>query len=151
MTDPIFETSSPRFALPLLFAGQAQKEGHVNEALARIDALLHPVIEGQLAAPPVSPVEGQCWLIAPAATGEWSGKSGQIACLSAGSWLFAAPRDGMFILDRQVGQQIRYVGGWQQAARPAAPTGGTTVDSQARTAISQVLAALTAAGILPAA
>lgn len=149
MTDPIFETSSPRFALPLLFAGQAQKEGHVNEALARLDALLHLVLEGQLAAPPGSPQDGQCWLVGSGATGAWTGKAGQLACFCSGNWLFAQPRDGMIALDRQAGQIVRFAGGWHQASRPAVPSGGATVDSQARSAIAEVVAALTTAGILP--
>ena len=33
--------ATPRWALPQLFAGQAQKEVFHNEALARIDMLLH--------------------------------------------------------------------------------------------------------------
>ena len=149
MTDPIFESTSPRFALPLLFAGQAQKEGHVNEALSRIDALLHLAIEGTQAAPPASPGEGQCWIVGSSATGSWTGKAGQIACFTSGNWLFAAPRDGIVALDRTSGQIVHYRGGWQQASRPTAPSGGTTVDSEARNTLAALLAALTTAGILP--
>ncbi len=44
MSDPVqFEGATPRFALPLLFAGQAQKEFFVNEALLRADMVLHGV------------------------------------------------------------------------------------------------------------
>ena len=45
--------ASDRFALPLLHAGQAQKEITHNEALQLIDMLLHPYAESaSLTAPP---------------------------------------------------------------------------------------------------
>lgn len=150
MTDPSFESTSPRFSLPLLFAGQSQKEGHVNEALARIDALLHLVIEGTQASPPASPADGQCWIVASGASGAWAGQAGMIACHMAGNWLFAAPRDGMHALDRATGQVIRHAGDWQRPVRPSGPTGGTVIDSEARAAITDLLSALTIAGILTA-
>lgn len=38
MTEPVvFTSASPRFAIPLLFAGQAQKEVFVNEAHLRTE------------------------------------------------------------------------------------------------------------------
>ncbi len=62
MSDPIvFETATAKFELPLLFAGQAQKEFFVNEALSRADLLLHCAIEGETAAPPPAPQAGQVW------------------------------------------------------------------------------------------
>ncbi len=150
MTDPIsFTSTSPRFSLPLLFAGQAQKEFTVNEALARADALLHCAIEAQTATPPGSPAEGACWLVASSATGDWTGHSGEIACREAGAWLFVTPRDGMRILNRATGQQMFYRSGWQAPAAPSAPSGGTTIDTQARSTINALIAALKTAGILP--
>jgi hypothetical protein len=45
---------------------------------------------------------------------------------------------------------MRYAAGWKAATRPAAPSGGTVVDAEARSAIGAIISALTAAGIVPA-
>lgn len=148
MSDPLFDSVSARFALPFLFAGQAQKEGHVNESLARIDAALHPAIEGELAAPPASPGEGQSWLVGASPGGAWTGHAGQLASYAGGNWLFIAPRDGLRVLNRATGQDIRFHSTWKVANRPAAPSGGSTIDSEARAALTALIAALTTAGIL---
>lgn len=151
MSEPlVFVSHSSRYSLPLLFAGQAQKEFTVNEALCRADSLLHPAVEGEENAPPAEPVEGQCWLIGAAPTGAWAGKAGQLACFQVGSWLYTAPRDGMQILDRATEQRISFMGTWKRPNAPSAPTGGTTVDAEARTAINDLIAGLVEAGILRA-
>jgi len=151
MSDPLlFESASPRFGLPLLYAGQSQKEAFVNEAHALADALLHCAIEGAAAAPPATPVEGSNWLVGTSATGAWAGRDGAIACRQAGNWLFVAPRDGMRVLDRSTGQELRYSGGWSVAVVPAEPTGGAVIDAEARTAIAGLVTALRVAGIFPA-
>lgn len=151
MPDPlIFDSISPRFALPLLFAGQAQKETFVNEAHALTDALLHCAIEGEAAVPPATPVEGTNWLVASAPTGAWAGQPGKLACRQAGNWLFVAPRDGMRLLDRSSGQERHYFAGWQVPEAPDTIAGGSTVDTQAREAISDLISALRVAGIFPA-
>ena len=149
MSDPIvFTSASPRFGLPLLFAGQAQKEVFVNEAHALTDALLHPAIEGEADAPPATPAAGECWLVGDAPTGAWADHAGALASYQPGGWIFAEPRDGLRVLDSSTGQDIRYRGGWQRPAAPAAPTGGTTVDGEARAAIAALVAALADSGLL---
>ena len=149
MSDPLFDSRTARFDLPLLFAGQTQKEGFVNETFARIDALLHGAIEGEQAVPPTTPSDGQAWLVASGASGDWTGQAGKIAARQAGNWLFAIPRDGMKLLNRASGQEIRYAGIWKAASRPPSPSGGTFVDAEARSAIASILTALTVAGIVP--
>lgn len=129
-------------------AGQSQKEGYVYEITARLDALLHCAVEAEQAAPPTAPVDGQCWLIASGASGEWSGKAGQIAIRQSGNWLYAQPRDGMRLFNRANNQDVLFNTGWQAASRPAAPSGGTTIDAEARSAIAAIVASLTTAGII---
>jgi len=149
MTDPIsFTSATPRFGLPLLFSGQSQKEFYVNEAHALADALLHATCEGEAADPPAAPAEGDAWLVGTGATGAWAGADGKMASYQAGNWLFAAPNDGMRLFDRSTGQMLLYHAGWQRPAAPAAPSGGTTVDAEARAAIGDLVSALIQAGIV---
>ena len=150
MSDPIeFTYTSARHALPFLFQGQAQKEFFVNEALARLDALVHPLIQGSAAAPPSTPAEGECWLIDTGASNSWSGHDGAIACFQSGNWLFIDPVDGMRVFDQSAGRFIRYDGAWRSGAAIAVPSGGSTVDEEARNAISDLISALVEAGLVP--
>ncbi len=151
MTDPAFDSRTARFGLPLLFAGQAQKEAFVNEVTARLDALLHGAFEGELSSPPALPLDGQCWLVGSSASGDWAGRAGQIAARQSGNWLFIVPRDGLTLLNRLTGQYQHFLGTWKMAPRPASPSGGSTIDAEARLAISAIVTALTVAGIIPAA
>ena len=151
MTTPLTLSSTmPRFALPMLYAAQAQKEVVANETFALTDALLHCAIEGTATTPPTTPVNGTNWLVASGATGAWAGQGGNLACMQNGNWVFVVPRDGMLVLNRANGQMQHYFGGWETPAAPSAPTGGTTVDDVARTAINALIAALKLAGIFPA-
>lgn len=150
MTDPIsFASASPRIGLPFLFVGQAQKEVFVNEALARLDTLVQPAVEGEANTPPATPAEGACWLVGASPTGDWAGEAGAIAAFQSGSWIFADPQPGMWVYDKAAGQYAHFGGaGWTRAAAVAAPTGGTQIDGQARAAIGGLIAALVAAGLL---
>ena len=151
MPEPIvFSSTTPRVGLPNLFAAQAQKEFTVNEAFGLIDALLHPVVEGEANDPPSSPSEGESWIVGSQPTGEWAENAGRIACRQSGNWLFVSPLDGMGAFDRSVGRIARYDGAWTSASTIAIPNGGATVDTEARSAIAEILSALSVAGILKA-
>lgn len=149
MSEPIaLASATPRFSLPLLFAGQAQKEFFVNEAHLRLDQLLHPAVEGELAAPPSAPLEGECWIVSATAMGAWVGREGCLASYGAAGWRFADPRDGMLVFDRNRASYLHYRSGWNSAAAPQGPDGGATIDSEARSAIIELIAVLRALGIL---
>jgi len=110
---------------------------------------LHAAIEGEADTPPSTPEEGECWLVGAAPTGDWVDQAGRLATFQAGGWLFITPRDGIRLLDRATGQAIHFHGGWQRPVMPAAPSGGTTVDGEARAALAELVDILVASGILP--
>lgn len=152
MPDPVtFASTTTRLALPLLHAAQAGKEFFHNEALARIDGLMHAAVKGEESEPPTTPEDGDCWLVGPDAVAAWEGYEGSLAIRQAGQWLFAAPVSGMRIYDLPTRQFAIFSDVWQKPAAIEEPSGGLNVDSQARAAIGALISALRAAGIFPSA
>lgn len=159
--------ASARFGLPYILPGQAQKELFHNEALARIDAALHMVVEdGPRAAAPAMAMAGQCWIVGAGAQGAWAGHEDHVACWTQGGWRFLAPVPGMEVWRRDLGHPIRWDGlqwvatlaagaiviggrqvlGTRQPAVPS-PYGGTIIDAEARAAIDALIATLKSHGI----
>jgi hypothetical protein len=161
--------TSGRFALPFILPGQAQKEAYHNEALALVDAALHACVEeGPLATPPATPAAGQSWIVAAGATGAWAGKADSLACWTAGGWRFVAPVPGMAAWNLDLGCWITWSGaGWSGGELPAtaliiggqqvvgprlpdvpSPSGGTTIDAEARAAVDALIATLKSHGLI---
>jgi hypothetical protein len=89
-------TDTPRLSLPVIEAAQAQKHVTHNEALTLLDCLTQLAAESRsLAAPPASPSDGACYIVAASATGVWSGWDNQLALYSGGGWLRLAPVPGL--------------------------------------------------------
>ena len=148
MSTPLeFHARSPRNDLPYLFIAQAQKEATVNEALARIDVLLRPVVEGETDAPPAVPMEGVGWIVGAGAQGEWAGREGALAFHVAGSWILARPSEGTMVVVRSLDCLRHWRDGWQTMALPVIPTDGATIDTEARAAIDGLIAQLRAFGL----
>ncbi len=81
--------------LPYLLASQAQKHVTLNESLRLLDGLVHLSVRGTARTePPSDPADGDRFLIASGASGEWSGWDGSIAYCVDGVWLRLAPRPG---------------------------------------------------------
>jgi Protein of unknown function (DUF2793) len=137
------DDTTARHSLPNLYVGQSQKEITHNEALARIDALLHPVVEAELALPPTgltTSSDGLCWLIGSAATGQWEGRTGQIARWSAGSWRYISPVEGMSVWLVSESKRLFYIAGsWISPSAINNPVGGGVIDQEARAAIEAIL------------
>lgn len=150
------ETSS-RHLLPLLVAGQGQKDITHNEALEAVDALLHPlIISRTLGTPPVSVTVGAAWLIPDGAVGQWQGRDGSLAVWTAGGWRFFVPVEGFTAWLKSEGRRIRKGGaGWRDElpfeAAPVdvlRPTGGTVIDAEARAALAGIITQLAEVGLI---
>ncbi len=88
-------SATARLNLPYIAPLQAQKQVTYNEAMAALDQLVQPAVKSRTtAAPPGSPATGDAYIVAPAATGVWSGKDGKFACWLNGGWSFRTPADG---------------------------------------------------------
>lgn len=163
---------SPRLQMPLMSAGQAQKELTHNEALILLDNISHACCAGGPSnTPPPSPELGLSYLCGPVPAGDWLGHAQGVACWTEGGWRFVQPFDGLQLIDRATGFTWRFLDGkWTTgivnaaevhingskvlgAQQPPIPnaTGGAVVDVEARSAISQMLVALRAHGIIAAA
>lgn len=110
-----------RHRLPLLQAGQAQKEVTHNEALVLLDLLAHPAVEGVQAAPPASPPAGQCWIVGVGATGAWAGQDAALACQTSGGWRFLAAQAGMLVWNKASSAFVWFDGSqWRNEGGPVA-------------------------------
>ncbi len=161
---------TPRLGLPLLVAGQVQKELFHNEALVIVDLLIGASVEAApIAAPPASPIVGTFYrVVAAGASGVFAGHEGALAGWSAGGWRFVAPVEGMRLTDRGTGVELAYrdgawtsgsirgsevvIGGLKVVASQLPPiagaVGGATVDAEARAAVGQILFALRTHGLI---
>jgi Protein of unknown function (DUF2793) len=139
--------------------------------LALADIAIQAVVQAVApASVPASPTVGQCWIVGVSPSGIWSGQAGKIAAWTSGGWRFVAPFEGMQAWSIADAMTVRREGGnWltgkmtaaslaiaglqvvgARQSRVAAPNGGATIDSQARTAISALIAGLEAHGLFSA-
>ena len=158
-----------RFAIPLLAAGQAQKELYHNEAIQTLETLVTPAVEeGPRASPPTSPMVGACYIVAASPSGAWTGHPFSLAAYTSGGWRFVAPIEGMtaFVRSASVWATFRS-GSWEvgilrgtnvtvaglqvvgeRTAAITSPSGGSVVDAEARSTVGQILAALRQHGLI---
>ena len=157
-----------RLKLPLLAAGQAQKEVTHNEALLLLDLLVATVGNAPSNDPPNGPTEGAVLICGKAPQGEWIGQANSLAVYTAGGWRFAPPVEGQKIIDEASGQEWQFRGGdWvcgavlaskivingrkvvgPQGAAISGPTSGSVIDQEARSAIAAILGTLRTHGLI---
>ncbi|HEX8388428.1 MAG TPA: DUF2793 domain-containing protein [Sphingomonas sp.] len=163
------DEDTPRLGLPLLRAGQAQKEVMHNEALAALDLLVQAGVESIGSnAPPADPVAGRAWIIGSDPQGAWAGRAHMVAGWTDAGWRFATPVGGMTAWVAAERLPARFIdGGWRlgdvhatrllvggvpvlgsRRAAIAEPEGGAVVDAEARARINMILAAMRDHGLI---
>lgn len=158
-----------RLGLPLLSAGQAQKELTHNEALALLDLFAQAVVVAVgIDTPPDAPGPGQCWIIGATPTDAWAGHAHHLAGWTDGGWRFCPPIAGLRAWNLADATEARYeTAGWtfgilrgsqlkiagtqvvgERQPAIVGPAGGTVIDTEARSAVVAILAALHAHGLI---
>lgn len=149
MTQPIaFPANTPAIGLPLLFAGQSQKEFFVNQAFSILDAVSLSAVIDSIDQPPTEAGDGDCYRVGSSAAGPWSGYADHLAVFVGGTWHFIPPAEGMLLFDRTAGQWLCFRSGWQAPGAPALAEGGSVVDIEARATLTQLLESLRIMGLI---
>jgi len=109
--------------------------------------MLARTVKDSLDAPPSTVDEGDCFRITVAASGEWIGHEDELAIFLGGAWHFVAPQTGLSVFDENAGALLHFNAGWHAPAQPLQATGGTTIDSEARQMLADLIEALQKSGI----
>lgn len=98
MTTPILELDEWE-------ANQSQPNITVNEALRWLElfACDGPILDRDLTEPPATPSEGDAYIPADGATGDWAGHENEIALFIGTAWSFRAAPQGkmMWVVDEE--------------------------------------------------
>ena len=105
------------------------------------------MVEGELEAPPAEPLPGQAWLVGAAPTGAYSGHAAAIAGWTSAGWRFIEAMVGLSLFDKSTGCFRRFDGTWRTPTAPLPPSGGATIDTEARAVLGNILERLAEAGI----
>ncbi len=147
-------TQTTRLGLPLIAASQAQKHVTHNAALVLLDALTGLYLRDRdLAEPPSAPSDGDAYLVAAGASGDWAGAAGRIALRTDGVWTFLEPADGLFawVADEER-LIVRHDGTWRDTGEISALHDldrlgvGTAADEANSLAVKAAAALFTARG-----
>lgn len=161
--------ATQRLSLPMLVPGQAQKEIFHNEALLVLDMLVAASVqEFGRDEPPQSPEAGACFIVSATPGGDWSQYPDHLACFTSAGWRYVPPVIGMAVALSPDGRTAYYgASGWEvgsirasrlliddvqvvgaQAPAIQSPSGGSSIDTEARAALDQVLETLRSHGLI---
>ena len=150
---------SPNLELPYISPAQAQKHVTHNEALQILDVVIQASVKStELGSPPTEPERGDRYIISNTASGDWSGKTEQIAAFQDGGWIFVQPALGWLVHDQNTNTLLQFTDdGWTGVGDQIANSisslqnllalgVGTTADATNKIAVSSQASLFTHAG-----
>jgi hypothetical protein len=108
--------TTARHQLPYIMPNQAQSHVTHNEALRRLDAMVHiSVASRSLPAPPPGPAAGEAYLVPEAgASGAFAGHEEELATFQDGTWFFVRPGPGWVVhVEDEALLLVHLVDGWK--------------------------------------
>ncbi|AZO80468.1 MULTISPECIES: DUF2793 domain-containing protein [unclassified Bosea (in: a-proteobacteria)] len=136
-------SETPRLGLPLLAAGQAQKHVTHNDALMRLDALVHLVVASRTqTVPPATPVETSAYIVPASGSGVFVGHADDLAIFEDGAWSFLSPRAGWQAWVSDEAEHHVWTGTQWRRSQPESSLGAalwgvnTTADTTTRLAVA---------------
>lgn len=118
-------TFGPKLGLPV---NGTQGQEHYEELMAMwraLDALIQlSVISHTTGSPPGTPSDGDCYIVGPDATGDWSGQSGNVARYSTllSAWEFYVPNNGWIAYSNELAAHLKFqASAWSPLLDSAGP------------------------------
>jgi hypothetical protein len=114
--------TTPRLGAPELATSQTNKEETVNEQVRYLESMAgHAILKDRdLSTPPVSPADGDMYLVKATGTGTWAGKDGKLAYFLNTAWIFITVREGFTAWVNDEDVFIGYDGAaWNTLASPS--------------------------------
>ena len=105
-------SKTPLLSLPFIMPGQAMKHVTHNEAIMRLDSLVHLAVKTRTQdSPPSEPNSGERYLIPMGATAAWAEQENHIAVYDGYAWTFLKPQTGWICWDISAQQLLVFSGG----------------------------------------
>ena len=137
---------TPRLAIPLIAAGQSQKDVTHNDAVLALDRLVTLAVVSDAAdEPPESPADGTVWIVPAAGAAGWGQMAGTLMYRQNEAWIAQQPQAGQIAYVTITGAVLIYTGSWQVMRRMdapavvALPSGGSAPDPEARLTLATLV------------
>lgn len=101
---------SPGLGFELLTANQDSKHVTVNASALILEAVSIGVVVDQVNAPPVSPTNGQLYIVGTVGTGAFLGQNNKLALYDSTTWYFYSPKTNQTLYNTTLASYVRFGG-----------------------------------------